>query len=202
LFWEPFWPQLAATIIGVLIGFPITIFATFLGAGLGVYGALLLNRHQEKQQRLKELREVREREGKILKLLQQELLMSFGQLARYHRKQDIKRLITLSVFLKTEIWGAFSNGGDLQWIKDPDLLRDIAEAYNFIRMMRELSNRYIELTRVDSTVLEAQAADQVIELLNRGVYESMFEIETALKVIAKARGVPFEKQEEDEEIND
>ena len=48
-FWEQFWPEFAAAIISLFFGIPITIFATFLGAGLGVLGAFWLHNRMQRE---------------------------------------------------------------------------------------------------------------------------------------------------------
>lgn len=87
--------------------------ATIFGAGLGVFGALWLNNHLEK-------RTEKERKKKILRLLKHELLMNFSAFVDWNRKEDtlLNKCTNLSVFLKSEYWKAFSDGGELQWMKE------------------------------------------------------------------------------------
>jgi len=152
-----------------------------MGAGLGVFGALWLTNHLEK-------RTEKERKKKILRLLKHELLMNFGAFADWNRKEG-KLLIKcthLSVFLKSEYWKAFSDGGELQWLKDPILLSEIAEAYNFVRMMLVLSDRYFQLLQVHQYDDDSLAILNVTGYLLDGVQNAMFEIQKALNAIEKA----------------
>ena len=113
--------------------------------------------------------------------------MNFGAFTQWNEKPDILSQITmLTVFLKSEYWDAFSDGGELQWIKDPILLSNIAEAYNFIRMMLQLSNRYFEILKVPYYDSENRAINYTQTLLNEGVPNSKREISKALNAIEQA----------------
>ncbi len=39
--------------------------------------------------------------------------------------------------MRSELWKAFSDGGEIEWIKDVDLLGEIATAYSLIRLVKE-----------------------------------------------------------------
>jgi len=89
--------------------------ATCIGAGLGVLGALWLSRYQEKSSE-------KERKKKILRLLFNELLGNLTQLSAFQKSQiKYREALTLSALLRNESWRAFSDGGELEWIKDPQL---------------------------------------------------------------------------------
>jgi hypothetical protein len=154
--------------------------ATFLGVAIGVPLALWVNRYQEKITE-------GERKRKILSLLTTELLMNFGTLTGWNKENNIMvRSTNLIVFLESGFWDAFSDGGELQWIKDPVLLSKIAEAYNFIRMILELSNRYFEILKVPHFDQGKTAIKHTLYLLEKGVPNAMAEISTALKAIEDA----------------
>ena len=100
-FWQNFVSNTLATIVGaVILGIPI---------------ALWLNKHQEKSSE-------KERKKKILSLLREELLINLTQLSGWE-KNDNKRIEVniIGPFLRNESWKAFSDGGELQWIKNPIL---------------------------------------------------------------------------------
>ena len=115
--------------------------ATFLGAIVGIPIALWLSRHQEKIAK-------KERKSKILHLLREELfedytILSGWQKADVHEKnQDIH---SIGPVLKDESWRAFSDGGELEWIKDPVLLSNLSDAYYHVRLIRQLSDRYLNI---------------------------------------------------------
>jgi hypothetical protein len=101
--------------------------ATFLGVIIGIPIVLWTTKYQE-------VIVEKERKGKILRLLNEELLVNLGQLSGW-QKSDIKNFeaLTLGGMLKDDTWKAFSDGGELEWIKDPGLLSDLSWAYGSIR---------------------------------------------------------------------
>jgi hypothetical protein len=111
-FWQSFVSNLGATIIGVGLGIPV---------------ALLINRWIER-------RTEKERKKKILTLLRDEL--SYNEI-EFDRMQNIDILNresgVLSSILRNELWKAYSDGGELEWIKNVDLLAKIADTYYSIR---------------------------------------------------------------------
>lgn len=155
--------------------------ATFLGALLGIPIALWISNYQGRQEEL-------ERKKKILHLLTQELLMNFGTLTNWKKRDGrISNVAEIHVFLKTEYWKAFSDGGELQWIKDPVLLSEIAEAYNFIRMVSEASNQFINLNQntYRGSGVNSETLSILWKLIEEGAENAKFEIAKALKSIEK-----------------
>jgi hypothetical protein len=179
-FWKDFSSNALSTFVGILIGIPV---------------ALWVSNYQNKV-------EEKERKKKILRLLKHELFMNLGKLSRW--KKDENKIIIASellIFLKTEYWNAFSDGGELQWIKDPVLLSEIAEAYNFIRMISNTANEYANFVQTQyvastgdtSSHIKAnyrnpstEAISSLWSLLEEGVENTKFEISKALKSIEAA----------------
>ena len=142
-FWQAFVSNAAATLVGVVLGIPI---------------ALWISRHQAKT-------EEKERKKKILTLLYDELLADRDVLFGWHDSQDQKsEARILSAILRYESWKAFSDGGELGWIRDPGLLNTISEAYFMIRSVSQLSDRYFGMLMVDW--------EQVSSLAMRNVYDN------------------------------
>jgi hypothetical protein len=48
----------------------------------------------------------------------------------------------LSYQLKTELWNTFSDGGELQWIHDINILHVMAQTYDSLRMVLHAENTY------------------------------------------------------------
>lgn len=164
-FWKDFLSNAFATFLGVLVGIPV---------------ALWVSKYQERQEEI-------ERKRKILRLLKHELLMNFGALSHWKKRaESIYNASELHVFLKTEYWKAFSDGGELQWIKDPTLLSKIAEAYNFIRMVTEAANQYINLQQTTYVGITSDVLLHMWELLDEGAENAKYEISKALKSIEDA----------------
>lgn len=166
-------------------GFVSNSLATFLGALVGIPIALWISTHQGRKEEV-------ERKRKILRLLKHELLMNFGTLAHWKKRDEqISNAAELHIFLQTEHWRAFSDGGELQWIKDPTLLSEIAEAYNFIRMTSEASNQFINLAQntYRGSGITSDALTHLWKLIDEGAENTKFEITKAVKSIENAEKV-------------
>jgi len=154
--------------------------ATFIGAFIGIPIALWLNRYLEKSSEL-------ERKRKILSLLKEELLINLTQISAWNKKQN--KHIQISIvgpFLRDESWKAFSDGGELEWIKNPVLLSKLARAYSYIRTLQELSERYINLfyiARDENTRITA--IKLLWEMIGKGINETIEMIDSALMAISK-----------------
>ena len=152
--------------------------ATFLGAIIGIPIALGLSRHQEKTSE-------KERKTKILGLLREELLANLTQLSGWNKSKDKRaEAIIIGPFLRDESWKAFSDGGELEWIKNPKLISELANAYSYVRLMQQLSERYLSLlymTPSDKT--HPIAIDFIWAMVEKGINESTEMVMLALKAI-------------------
>ena len=173
-FWRDFVSNGGATLLGAVIGIPI---------------ALWLSNFQGKK-------EEKERKKKILQLLTQELLVNLGTVSGWKRRSDIFMIesLNLIVFIKLEHWDAFSDGGELQWIKDPVLLGTIAEAYNYLRMLKELCSKFFEMLSVQKFDQTGKVMPEIQHLVEKGISETMFEIQRALDAIEVADSKLFKKK--------
>lgn len=128
-FWKDFVSNLSATLLGVALGIPI---------------ALWISRFQER-------RTEKERKRNVLEKLKKELLENLKYLRmREDEKLDIDHLAEALFFasgLKDEVYRVISDGGELEWIKDLDLLETISSAYYFIRDIKFRGNLYLELLK-------------------------------------------------------
>lgn len=140
-FWQNFGSNLLATLIGVVIGIPI---------------ALLINRWGESIAE-------REKKGKILRLLSTELNENRRVVFEWKEAgSDDESMTTIGALMGDEVWNAFSDGGELQWIKDPLLLGDLAFTYAEIRRLKYLSDKYLALISLDrDTELSRDIANQL-----------------------------------------
>jgi len=145
---------------------------------IGIPIALGINKYQEKSSET-------ERKKKILRLLQEELIINFGQLTGW--KATHNKLLEVSMigpFLRDESWRAFSDGGELQWIKNPKLLSELANAYKYIGIMQQLSERYLNLkylTPMEKTNI--QIINNFESTIDKGIDESIEMVDLALKAI-------------------
>ena len=154
-------------------------FATFLGAGFGVLGALLLNNYLER-------RTEKERKKKILSVLQVELIENLTVLNGWGKSGKKKvEVLQLTAILKDESWSAFSDGGELEWIKDPYLLAELSDAFSTIRSIKFLADRYFNLIEFPTKDTSSIATNTVWSLLEAAAIYAFKEIPTALKTIEK-----------------
>jgi hypothetical protein len=147
MFWEQFWPQLIATIIGIAIGIPV---------------ALGINRYQERKTE-------KERKKKILSMLRNELMWNVSEINI--RVKDEDKLKTesgiIASMLKDHMWKAFSDGGELQWIKNLVILGYLSESYYFIGGIKYLADKYYDSVQFSSKDASPR--------LSRDVYDTLWE---------------------------
>ena len=62
----------------------------------------------------------------------------------------IERNLNLLAYIKVKHWNAFSDGGELSWIQNPRLLGQIADAYNDLKMIQGLCDKYFVLIPLDA----------------------------------------------------
>lgn len=97
--------------------------------GLGIPTGIYLNHLIEKSTE-------KERKRKILLLLRTELIENHLRIAvEWSREGKVvdKEMTTLGALLKDDSWTAFSESGELKWIRNPNLLSRIAQTYSEIR---------------------------------------------------------------------
>jgi hypothetical protein len=181
MFWEQFWPQFTATVLGLCLSIPITIFATFLGAGLGVWGALLLSRRQDKKELLQEKQKEEKTRRRVIDVLITELILNEQILQGW--KNSTRRIVdTVKLArLKNEAWGAFRDGGELEFIKDPTLLWLLSEGYASISAIQKITDIYIEYARVVDPSLTF--ANEVYLELDRAVQHALGMLKDNLDIL-------------------
>jgi hypothetical protein len=119
-FWQSFFSNLLATVIGVGLGIPV---------------ALLINRWIES-------RTESEKKEKILKLIHEDLKNNCEIISEWFEDPNINKLELLIVHTRYELWSAFADGGELQWIKDPEILTYLAEAFACVRNVTDLARNF------------------------------------------------------------
>jgi len=172
-FRDNFLGNFLATIIGVIAGIPI---------------ALWISRSQQDEQdktnKYFKERETAEHTIKILSLVTKELEYNLSQLKK--QKQGLseygERFLPIDG-QKDELWNAFSDGGELQWIKDLQLLDIISIAYYDCRRVIQLEKLLLEAKRPQNYIpdLVILRGKWLLEI-NQEVTES---IELALSEINK-----------------
>jgi hypothetical protein len=158
-FWQSFVSNLLATLIGAGVG-----------AGLGFYGALRLNKHLENVRR-------KETKSKILEVLLSEIKENLNTLDIWKNTgknfQDPRTLrdplIVLYTNLYTDSWDAFSNGGELEWIDDPTTLDILGSSYHRVRDIKYLSDNCINFVFSENRIFDLGPLEIVGEKLNRKI---------------------------------
>jgi hypothetical protein len=122
-FWKNFLSNLLATFLGLIIGIPV---------------ALWINRFQQKATEVSENKridlETSTRKEKILNLIKAEL--EFNEEIFSTRNNDEIYISGLDTYkFKLETWGSISDGGEIQWIQNLDLLNAVSLAYYAIRRL-------------------------------------------------------------------
>jgi hypothetical protein len=121
-------------------------FATMIGALVGIGIALELYRWQEGQGHKARRLEERDHTAKILALIREELIYNRDQLLSSKVEADgHPKRVVFAGGLKDELWNALSDGGELQWIRDLQLMYAISLAYHYVRRIIFFERRYLEI---------------------------------------------------------
>jgi hypothetical protein len=163
-FWQSFFSNFLATMLGAVVGIPTAIW---------------LSNQQRKM-------EDAAQKSRIIPLLQEELLVNTTHLSSW-QKSDFQKLETLytGIFLEDGIWSAFSASGELGFIHDPQLLKHLGHAYGSIRIVKNLSERYIKLTQLIDRNESELLLNVIGPLLAKGVGKAIEDIRTAFLAISK-----------------
>jgi hypothetical protein len=123
-FWLNSLSNLIATIVGIAIGLPF---------------ALWIDRIVRKRDETERAKEARQRALKILTLLKLELESNLESIDHFN-----KDLANFHYPVATESWHAFSDGGELQWINDPEVVFGLSSVYSQINDYRFLLEKYFD----------------------------------------------------------
>lgn len=122
-----------------LTNFLSDFLATLAGVAVGIPVALWYDRRREQSTRKPQL-------YKMLVLLGHELAYNYKLISAWRDTgtQDYWDSKIIAERLKDESWKAFSEGGEIEWIKDVVLLGIISDAYYEVRSFRELGRTHSE----------------------------------------------------------
>jgi len=143
-FRDSFLGNLLATIIGVIAGIPIALWVS-----------RLQQNEQEKIEKGFKEQEEAEHTIKILSLVGKELEYNLNQLKKQEQglSEYGERFLPIDG-QKDELWNAFSDGGELQWIKDLHLLDVISMAYYDIRRVIHLEKLLLDAKRPQNYITD------------------------------------------------
>lgn len=167
--------NLLATLVGVIVGIPI---------------ALSINRSQlateEAANHAKQVAEHKKRKDTILSLLRTELQQNLQDL--HERMKEMQTSGKRAVFvnpLRDEVWGALSDGGEIKWIDDLDLLAHLAAAYHEIKNTIFLERKFLETLHFPGMRIQAEKYphDHLLDYLVATDTRIFGAIETAVRAI-------------------
>lgn len=149
--------------------------ATFLGVIMGIPVALWLSSYQKRRTTV-------EKKYKILNLLKVELELNRSELVAWKsRESGDLEAGTLGVKLSDESWRAFSEGGELEWIKDPSLLFALSNVYYEIGVIKNLSEKYYNVSIIGSRKISQPIVVNHLDLLKQAVVNAINTINNTLK---------------------
>jgi len=141
--------------LSFLDGFMGNWLATILGLGFGIPIGLEVERFQSQK-------ETRNRKLKILELTKNELEFNHGLISKnWAGKDPLERGSFIGGNLKDELWNAFSDGGEIEWINNVELLDKIADAYYHIRQLSVLSQKLYSASLITTRSLSHDIANKI-----------------------------------------
>ena len=100
-----------------------------------------------------------------------------------HNPVDDLACGTVGVKLRDETWRAFSEGGELEWIKSTLMLSLLSNAYRRIRMVQVLSERHYNLINFRKERAGITILEEYIKLLKESVTKAKHSISVATSMI-------------------
>jgi hypothetical protein len=177
------WPLIAVVLIGTLWagyvfvtdaqfreGALSNFLATIAGVVAGIPIAIWLARQQQSEQEQAEVKsreqEKQQRQRKILSLIVSELEVNQKILNKRVEVMRQRRGIINVPGVKNDLWAAFSDGGEIEWLDDIELLAVLSEAYYHIRWITNLEMLHFDPHFFDQIVRSGQ---QGVEHTIRGI---------------------------------
>jgi hypothetical protein len=159
-------------------GFVGNLFATIIGVALGIPIALWINVQVENNTE-------EEKKKKIIFVLWQDIYHIETNIQRWTGEyRDVDEILRLAASMSDESWRAFSDGGELQWIKNPWTLIEVAGTYAKINHARYLAYRLFEMAVVNSNRSDS-AVRNLLATLNASVKDSLKTIEETKESLSK-----------------
>lgn len=137
---DPFWQNIVSFMDYAFVqDFVSNLMATIVGVALGIPIAFWINTRVEIITR-------RDKNKRILGILSLELHKNKEQIEKWKVDSNQRdELTTLGESLDDEGWKSFSDGGELQWVWQAWTQYKASIAYDQIRRVRYLSDKYFEL---------------------------------------------------------
>ena len=166
------------------------LFATILGVLVGVPIALELNRRQQAAVTSSAINNRKlhedERKRKVLTLLRSELERNRNDVLASRKPLESGGQREVSVgSLNDQLWSAFSDGGELQYVNNPSLLAALANAYYQVRNCIELERKMLDIVHFPGMRVRQKKPpeDFIREYLSNSDLALLGAIDHALKTI-------------------
>jgi hypothetical protein len=151
-----FFTNFLATVAGVALGVPVAVWLTLQEAARQER----LNKSQAEAEasaaRSKEETKAADRRRDVLVAIRTELTENLVGLE--DRRPHGERIFVIP-FLMDEVWSAISDGGELKWVNDPEILRQLARSYVFIRLHVYLERQLFELRHYPGPMIASNDAE-------------------------------------------
>jgi hypothetical protein len=159
------------------------LFATILGVFVGLPIALQVSRYQQSAAQatavLEKLSEVAARRRKVLTLLREELQKNIDGLKdRIAPVAEGGKRLVFTHSLRNQLWVAFADGGELQYLDDPGLLATLADAYHEVAYCILLEHKFFDAIHYSGMRIQQDKypPDHILDYLTKdddGLMKSM-----------------------------
>jgi hypothetical protein len=157
------------------LDFMANFFATILGIIIGVPASILINTFQN-------AKEENERKNKIIKLLHDELIINQIHISSWKNSENRNyEALTLHAIIRTELWSTFSDGGELEWINDLDVLNALSDVYFALDSICLISKMIFELE--SSAHKSRDISNYLSILLEKGIDYTQEALENAFPLL-------------------
>ena len=133
-----FYRALVATYIGAVIGFMVALYVDRLQRSEDTAAQRRRDTDVRKQQSDHDAELARVRRVEVLSLLREEL----GRVPQQMGQRQQRNYPPTDVMTDI-LWRSLSSSGELRWIKDLDLLRQIASAYDLLRLQIDVERHWL-----------------------------------------------------------
>jgi hypothetical protein len=182
-FESAFLSNFLSTVAGVAVGVPVAIWLAFRESTAQAAAAA------------KQATETaRNRRRQVLTAIETELKENKNTLAE--RRSSGPREFAIP-FLQDEVWTAMSDGGELRWIEDPALIRQIARSYLYVKTIDHLERKVFDLMHTPSVgiavktqqPLHRSIIEKIVGYLDHQDGVAMAAIDEGLAAIHASHGV-------------
>lgn len=138
LFFDAFYANFLSTVAGIFFSVPVSLWLAQREAS-----------DFEASARRREDAAAARRKRTILRLLRAEIQLNLDNMVERAPTPGIGPREHIIPFLRRSVWDALSDGGELRWVDDPELLGSLSNAYHWIG-----TNAYLERKHYEAVLTE------------------------------------------------